>query len=362
MSVRTSSHRSKSTEYEDYELEEGEENPEQEYDEPEYDPTQNELCYVFDREGVKKHSSHTEKNKMNIKKYIEFLYNYLGAKLCFTSGAFVIGDAHARLYAFLLKGVSYDLTDHHKDKTHIRLKLRSRRELKEGEYGIDNNMYENWMCTNNKCCKNKEDKLTFIMKCKCPDEDKYSSRPARNVKWYQFLGTDFKKYIYIKLENWPTPHSEHTKEAILRYGLGISNKSCVKSRREDCGKNCAIKKNPDKIKDYQFDAFTINGGHPVPIIEEYGRIGDEMFVPNKINDFILINIENNTDAAIKIRHDAHANIQHITTVEEGAIGEGAIGEGGRKTKRLKKNKKRARRTRKIKGKRIAFKTRRKNRT
>jgi len=55
----------------------------------------------------------------------------------------------------------------------------------------------------------------------------------------------------MKLESWPTPHIQHTKEAILTYGLGISNKSCVKSRREDCGKHCSIqkkfKKNQEQI-------------------------------------------------------------------------------------------------------------------
>ena len=324
----------------DYELEEEEE------------MSQDKVCYNIAPDNKKIASD--DENKMNIKKYIEFLYNYLGEKFCFTSGAFVIHDKNANLYHLLKTGVSYNLTYHNKDKTHNKLKIRSRTKHDEESHNVDDAMYENWMCTNNKCCKNKEDEedeLTFLMKCNCPDKDKNSSRPARNVKWYQFLGTDNEKYIFMKLESWPTPHIQHTKEAIMTYVFRKPNKSCVKSRREDCGKHCSIKKDSNKIKEYQFDAFTIDGSSPAPIEEKYGRIGDEMFIPEEINEFILTNIKNKTEASIQITSDAD-NIQHIKS--------GNIETGGRRhnrTKRKRKNKK----TRKTRGKHTALKkTRRTN--
>jgi hypothetical protein len=318
-------------------------------------------------------------NKRLLKKYIENLYKYLGDSYCFVSGAFVIADPDEKLYTILKNSITLNLTS---------LKLTSHTKFKKQEEQIieniiaepsspkttDTNIYENWMLGD----------LTYEMKCKCKhDQEGYTTRPARNVKWYQFLGVDNNLYIFLKLEDWGSIHPNHVIQAVNKYLLNRSNESCADSRREDCKHHChrhsepldepsafedyseakslisisnkkqkkknekEEKKNKKKENDcchpekkHQYSAFTIDAGSEVPIDEPYGRIGDEVFIPFKINNTIVENPDNLT---MKADDDS---IIHIMT--------GNIETGGRRhnrTKRKRKNKK----TRKIRGKRAALK-------
>jgi hypothetical protein len=321
-------------------------------------------------------------NKRLLKKYIENLYKYLGDSYCFVSGAFVIADPYEKLYTILKNSITLNLTS---------LKLTSHTKFKKQEEQIienlnaehsqqpnhtDKNIYENWMLDN----------LMYEMKCKCKhDQEGYTTRPARNVKWYQFLGVDNKLYIFLKLEDWGSIHPKHVLGAVNRYILHNSNESCTDSRREDCKHHCHRHREPldepsafeddsdttalnpisDKKqkkknkkeekkmekeesecchpeKKHQYSAFTLDAGSEVPIDEPYGRIGDEVFIPAEINNAIVENIYND-NLTMSTEDD---RIIHITTHN--------IETGGRRhnrTKRKGKNKK----TRKIRGKRAALK-------
>jgi hypothetical protein len=217
-------------------------------------------------------------SKEKLRDYIENLYHHLNSNECFVSGAFVIADSNKTLYELLLSCITLNLTD---------LKLESHTAFKTGKHKTKNEkqpIYENWMLGD----------LTYMMECKCNGGDnKSATRPARNVKWYQFTGIDNLKYIYMKLEDWPTLHPMHLGQAMLRYVLSKPNESCVQPRREDCkraerefhheshhestrlirresAEDCHIDRDKNKT--------------------EYGRVGDEYFVDQKLNNTILSEI------------------------------------------------------------------------
>ena len=228
--------------------------------------------------------------KIILRKYIEFLYKYLGDHYCFLSGAFVIHDPKETLYHTLFKGHTSMLNKGLLNlESHTLLKKQSLKQQEKNQHShvtIDNNVYENWLTG----------KLTYEMKCKCPCSEKYTTRPARNVKWYQFLGLDNELYIYLKLEDWGTVHPLHVTQAISRYGFGKSNESCRVARREDCKHECnepindccnAVKPDDLGYSDYDID---YNGKKIIQ--EDYGRVGNEMFIPGEVSEYILNNMEN----------------------------------------------------------------------
>jgi hypothetical protein len=240
---------------------------------------------------IKNNTKESKEYKIILRKYIEFLYKYLGDHYCFVSGAFVIPDPKQTLYHILFKGHTSILNQGLLNlESHTLLKKQSLIQQQNKEHPhvtIDNNVYENWLTG----------ELTFEMKCKCPCSEKYTTRPARNVKWYQFLGLDNELYIYLKLEDWGTVHPLHAAQAISKYGFGKSNESCRVARREDCKHDCDEPTNDCcnavKPDDLGYSEYDIDYNGKKIIQEDYGRVGNEMFIPGEVSEYILKNIENN---------------------------------------------------------------------
>jgi hypothetical protein len=236
--------------------------------------------YLNDEElGVLKKQLAVEtdvQSKKKLRAYIENLYHHLNSNECFVSGAFVIADSNETLHELLLSCITLNLTA---------LNLESHTAFKTGKHKNNKTqkIYENWMLGD----------LTYMMQCNC-GHNKNATRPARNVKWYQFTGIDNLKYIYMKLEDWPTLHPNHLGQAVLRYFLSKPNESCVQPRREDC-KHAKRESHHEShhestrlIPDESAEACHIDSTNTDK--PAYGRVGDEYFVEQDLNNTILSTI------------------------------------------------------------------------
>lgn len=214
-------------------------------------------------------------NKQEIIKYIILLYKFLGKKYCFTYGSFVIEDNNSKLYNLLFDYRDVDLSFY---------KLESHTKFKEP----DEKMYEiNFPFK----------KYNFSISCIC-DDGKEEKRIIQNLKFYNFNQNN-SKFVYIKLEDYPTKSLLHAKKAILRYIIGKENKSCKLVRREDCKKNnsCINKDTPnplfiDNVTTDEYKKKTtyekINIDNIIcDITDKHERVGDEIFVPQCINDYFF---------------------------------------------------------------------------
>jgi len=213
-------------------------------------------------------------NKYKIKNYIENIYKFLGDKYCFVSGAFVIQDDQQHLLTLLqsVKNHSLKMLGTAVIYSHTKYKAPGQE------------MYEIHF----------PDKYNFILNCKCTGLDEHIYRPVRNIKWYPF-NANGNNYIYLKLENYATKTVGHVLEAKDRYGKG-KKIACVKSRREDCdkeketGEQCRYK---DAEPDKPFESpekIIINGVEHI-VLETHGRKGDEAFIPQVLNDYLIDNNE-----------------------------------------------------------------------
>ena len=218
----------------------------------------------------------TPNNKYKIKNYIENIYKFLGDKYCFVSGAFVIEDDQQDLLELLqsVKNYSLKLLGTKVIYTHTKYKAPGQ------------NMSEIHF----------SDKYKFKLSCKCTDLNEYISRPVRNIKWYPFT-TNRKNYIYLKLETHGTKTLGHVIEARVRYGPG-KKIECVKSRREDCdrekesGEQCRYKL-ADPNKPFESPETIIIEGERHNALETYTRKGDEEFIPQALNDYLIANNDKN---------------------------------------------------------------------
>jgi hypothetical protein len=116
------------------------------------------------------------------------------------------------------------------------------------------------------------------------------TRPVRNLKWYPFTEND-KKFIYLKLEDYPTFTLGHFLDAFKRYGKGKAA-TCIKSRREDCELDkagCRF----GSANPFESPEYIIFGGEKHEIKETYTREGDEFFIPLELNNYLLAH-NNNT--------------------------------------------------------------------
>ena len=153
------------------------------------------------------------------------------------------------------------------------------------------------------------DKYNFILNCRCTSVDDHISRPVRNIKWYPFEDNG-RKYMYIKLEDSKTFSVAHAVDMYKRYGPG-KTKQCIKSRREDCNKEkltgepCTYLKTQNPIEDNREPFNSPNMiklpdiASPVQIKENYYRQGDEMFIPQELNTYLLGHIGYN----LKFQHE-----------------------------------------------------------
>ena len=169
------------------------------------------------------------------------------------------------------------------------------------------------------------------------------SRPVRNIKWYPFI--DKKRYMYIKLEDSETISIAHLMDMYRRYGPGKALQ-CVKSRREDCfkekatGEICRFDVATDKRREKEtaFDSpktITLpdQPKTAIAIRETYDRKGDEMFIPQELNTFLL----RNKDAEVTFTYDAKS--EHVTVKKQ---------RGGRRKRKTSKTRKNSKRTKKSK--------------
>lgn len=272
---------------------------------------------LLNEEENEKENEDIVNNKYKIKNYIENIYKFLGDKYCFVSGAFVIEDDQQDLLALLqsVKNYSLKLLGTSLMYSHTKYKL-SGQQIYEIHFS---------------------DKYNFILNCRCTSVDDHISRPVRNIKWYPFNTSD-KKYIYLKLENYPTKTLGHLLEAKDRYGKG-KKQQCVKSRREDCdkekedGEQCRYR-SADPNKPFESYETILIEGVTHNALETYVRKGDEEFIPQVLNDYLIYNNDKN----LLFEYDEATNSVSIRK---------EISSGGRKytrnrNKKKKKNNKRTR--------------------
>ena len=197
----------------------------------------------------------------HLNEYVYNLHRYLGP-FCFTKGAFVIEDDGTLLT--LLNQYS---------PTYISGKLRSHKSfLTDPESYI----YE--------CA------VDLILECKNCIPNVTDSVHVRNIKWYPFAqGT--KSFIFFKLEGHPTFYKmgminfSHTWNYFKRH-YSKNNAKCVE-RREDCKSDECLKNASELNHKY----YQIGTNQPVPIMETYARVRDEMFIPLAVSKIILENID-----------------------------------------------------------------------
>ena len=168
------------------------------------------------------------------------------------------------------------------------------------------------------------------------------SRPVRNIKWYPFTDKiDKKRYMYIKLEDSETISIAHLMDMYRRYGPGKALQ-CVKSRREDCfkekatGEICrfdvATEKRREKETAFDSPKTITLPDQPktaIAIKETYDRKGDEMFIPQELNTFLL----RNKEAKVKFTYDDGS--EHVMVTTQG---------GGRRSKRKTRTRKNSKRS------------------
>ena len=319
--------------------------------------------------GIKRNTPLTYDTSNSLSKYIDNLYKYLGKGYCFTKGTFIIGDNSSNLYSLLKNDIDRNnkLTINELGallSSHLSLRNQSIEIEKSNVEKIDSKMYENHI---------------YKKKISCLCNDNIAENiSVRNVKWYQFLGKDTNKYIFFKLEGYPTVSPKHGVRAIKHY-FSRPTKSCVDNRREDCHGPCngpASDENEDEDEDeneeeedednegededdtqklysvgggtccsvvkYQYSTYSIDGKEK-KIEETYGRIGDEILVPNEINDFIIKHMD-----SVKMTFDETEKENIYLTVERPRPNGGKRRNKYKKTKRKgRKNSRKRKQTKKM---------------
>ena len=203
-----------------------------------------------------------------VTKYIQGLYQYLGDKYCFLSGAFVIDDTNQNLFNLLYSNPKKHLFE--SLGSHL-LYNQHKLKPKDTEYYLYETKFEK----------------PIQISCKCEDEDNtIDSREFRSMKWYKFSENN-RHFIYLKIESAPTISLQHGYEAFKTYALHKSNKSCREPRREDCKTKCLY--TSDTAPNY--DKIIYNTSDEREINETYTRKGDEMFIPNHADEYILQNLD-----------------------------------------------------------------------
>lgn len=201
-----------------------------------------------------------------VTKYIQGLYQYLGDKYCFLSGAFVIDDTNQTLFNLLYSNPKKHLFE--SLGSHL-LYNQHKLKPKDTEYYLYETKFEK----------------PIQISCKCEDNT-IDSREFRSMKWYKFSENN-RHFIYLKIESAPTISLQHGYEAFKTYALHKSNKSCREPRREDCKTKCLY--TSDKAPNY--DKIIFNTSDEREINETYTRKGDEMFIPNDADEYILQNLD-----------------------------------------------------------------------
>jgi hypothetical protein len=220
--------------------------------------------------------NNSKESNLQICLYVKYLFEYLGDKYCFTSGAFVIHDQNQNLYNILFNSKTTNLT----------------------YYGLESHrIYKNKNnCEDKKKCDEYEtiflNEISIVCKIpNIPNCNVESTRIFKSCKWYQFKYNN-NYFVFLKPEDNPTINISHAIQAITRYTGYKSNISCRNSRREDCSiveKNCRFNPNHNSANFENYDMYyDVKNKKFTNIIEiDYGRKGDEVFIMNDINEYIL---------------------------------------------------------------------------
>jgi hypothetical protein len=255
-------------------------------------------------------------HKLLIKNYIKSLYGYLGEKYCFTSGAFVIQDDSNKLFTLLTENKQ----DYHKLIKGIR---------SHGTYknSPSDPVYETHL--------SKLNNSIYELRCNVRNEFIH----VKNVKWYPFEQNGH-KFMYLKLERYGTITGLHA----IAY-LTVSGKKEKDLnhpfRREDC-KDFKTKCRYDKppfIGKNPFENWNkvVIDGHTYPVVEEYERRGDDVFIPEEVSTYIIDHIHD--ELIFKFTYQFTPN-STVTIINTSQIG-GKIRKLRIKKRRTTKHKKRS---------------------
>jgi hypothetical protein len=264
--------------------------------------------YKFKDENYDKRKSD---NNLFLKKYIEILYKYLNAiDLCFIDGSFVIEDkpnTDISLLGILAFSSSVNLKE-----------FSSHDAFTPEKYEIKPYDNEKMVYTCEKVCeshiKSKLNKTSVKITClKSDSNENEISRIIKNAIWYKFTRNG-RTFVFLKLEE--------VKNRFYKF-LKIKSKELFKKggrdltkRLQNCGDECMFKINTADFKSKNTLELLINVNfslnntdktvisenrydcnkdeykgvykeYKVKVEDEYGRIGDEFFIPLELNDFFI---------------------------------------------------------------------------
>jgi hypothetical protein len=225
----------------------------------------------------------TTQFKAFLQKYCQFLYKYLiDTNTCFVKGSFVIDDEKGFL-KYLLGLFKNKKIKSVIPRTHAGFGP-SKRGLCESRSGI--------------CEIHLKD---FFVNTACPNEKETQTKT--NIKFYFFNNIDNQdeknrnpnRFMFFKLERFPTLNLKHTILAAKRYSTMFTQKE--KQRREDCSVEDACVCTNDACHQKYVDdpiASKLQGESECNYnYDTHKRIGDEYFISSYINEKIFKLIMNN---------------------------------------------------------------------
>lgn len=236
-------------------------------------------------------------NKNNAQKqlinYIDILYKYLNAsKLCFVSGSFVIEDKDETLLDLLIQSSSMSLESM---ESHTGFNPQPFTKQINGITYVSSTIAETHI------------KGKFEIKCDYDNALSNETKQIKNIKWYKFtLDEKQNTLIFLKLEDSITCSAEHCIKAAYHHGFNKPAVTLYPTRREDCAKSgCNTK---DTSFRTNVKSITINNTPTISINEneKYTRLGDELFIPQDLNDYILQkSFSDDSKQTININYDKY---------------------------------------------------------
>ena len=295
-----------------------------------------------------------KKNKnILVHNYIKFLFQYLGNKYCFLSGAFVIEDFDGILFHILY--IESNSTYRNLLSSHTKYNQYSKGILKKGLSFIPgSHSLSKYLGI---------DEPEFLLQeleypelkigCQCPDGGRTEERTFRSCKFYKFIQNG-RQFLYLKPEDYSSITFHHATSAINKYVFNNQNKSCRNDRREDCKeKSCRSKEisqqepslfeNYKTVQIYNKEKNAYENINISELKEKYNRDGDEVYIPQRISNFILLHLFSGNDTPIIFNHCSDPNNDSVilldkeTTVPPPCVVEQTDG-GKRKSKKTRKSK------------------------
>jgi len=261
------------------------------------------LSHFYKLEGIVK-----------LRLYLKVLYKYLGEiEQCFFEGAFVIEDNDDKLLDILIQSSSVNLkylSTHNKfnaekfTKTMNTMDLTLEKYKKEITEDMKENPKEylvNYTC--DKVCEShlKRNDIDFTISCLVKGNKRklYHSFNRENVLWYRFTRNG-KKYVFLKTTQTKTSNLDYQ---IYGYMHRLGEKATIKypirsedSKIDPSFGSIAIKEiiidSKHLIENPHIGFYKKSDSHYNYIISSinndiYGRLGNEFFIPELLNDFFI---------------------------------------------------------------------------